>query len=116
MADRQMKMAASLTRDIKSQVVKLSFDSQRKLVQVKCVANYSQFISLLQLRINSFNNNNNNNNGRNGSLDITLTEQFLHFTVSEGKQHHDHDSCQLLCGRRLPRPTSTYTGRGRGRA
>ena len=46
-------MAAGLTRDIKLQVVKLSFDSAAEIAE-EMSTNVSQFISLLQLRVNSF--------------------------------------------------------------
>ena len=52
-ASRQMKMAASLTRDIKRQVVKLSFDSAAEIAE-EMSTNVSQFISLLHLHVNSF--------------------------------------------------------------
>ena len=42
---RQMKMAASLTRDIKRQVVKLSFDSAEEIAE-EMSTNVLQFISL----------------------------------------------------------------------
>ena len=50
---RQMEMAASLTRDIKHQVVRLSFDSAAEISE-EISTNVSQFISLLQLHVNSF--------------------------------------------------------------
>ena len=50
---RQIKMAASLTRDIKCQVVRLSFDSAVEIAE-EMSTNVSQFICLLQLRFNSF--------------------------------------------------------------
>ena len=46
-------MAAGLTRDIKRQVVKLLFDSAEEIAE-EMNTNVSQFISLLQLRVNSF--------------------------------------------------------------
>ena len=46
-------MAAGLTRDNKRQVVKLSFNSAAKIAE-EMSTNVSQFISLLQLRVNSF--------------------------------------------------------------
>ena len=49
---RQIKMAASLTRDIKIQVVKLSFDSTSEIAE-EMSTNVSQFTSLLQLHVNS---------------------------------------------------------------
>ena len=52
-ASRQMKMAASLTHDIKRQVMKLSFDSAAEITE-EMSTNVSQFISLLQLHVNSF--------------------------------------------------------------
>ena len=50
---RQIKMAASLTRDIKGQVVKLSLDSAAEIAE-ETSTNVSQFISLLQLHVSSF--------------------------------------------------------------
>ena len=50
-AAMQMKMAASLTCDIKPQVVKLSFDSVPEIGE-EMSTNVSQFISLLH--VNSF--------------------------------------------------------------
>ena len=52
-ASRQMKMAAGLTRDNKRQVVQLSFDSAAEIAE-EVSTNVSQFISLLQLHVNSF--------------------------------------------------------------
>ena len=46
-------MAAGLTRDIKRQVVKLSFDSAAEIAE-EMSTNVSQFISQLQLHVNSF--------------------------------------------------------------
>ena len=54
-------MAASLTRDIKCQVVMLSLDSAAEIAD-ETSTNISQFISLLQLHIFQF--------------QIMLTEQF----------------------------------------
>ena len=45
-------MAAGLTRDIKRQVVKLSFDSAAEIAE-EMSTNVSQFISLLHQRVNS---------------------------------------------------------------
>ena len=45
-------MAAGLTRDIKRQVVKLSFDSAEEIAE-EMSTNVPQFISLLQQRVNS---------------------------------------------------------------
>ena len=50
---RQIKMAAGLTRDIKRQVVKLSFDSAAEIAEEMNTA-VSQFTSPLQLHVNSF--------------------------------------------------------------
>ena len=50
---RQIKMAAGLTRDIKLQVVKLSFDWAAEITE-EISLNVSPFTSLLQLRVNSF--------------------------------------------------------------
>ena len=47
---RQMKMAAGLIRDIKRQVVNLSFDSAAEIAEEMSI-NVSQFISLLQLHV-----------------------------------------------------------------
>ena len=52
-ASRQIKMAASLTRDIKCQVVKLSLNSAEEIAD-ETSTNVSQFISLLQLHVSSF--------------------------------------------------------------
>ena len=46
-------MAASLTRDIKCQVVKLSLDSAAEIAE-ETSTNVLQFISLLQLHVSSF--------------------------------------------------------------
>ena len=46
-------MAAGLTRDIKLEAVKLSFDSAAELAEGMSV-NVSQFVSPLQLSSNSF--------------------------------------------------------------
>ena len=46
-------MAAGLTRDIKLEAVKLSFDTAEELAEEMSV-NVSQLISLLQLSSNSF--------------------------------------------------------------
>ena len=46
-------MAAGVTRNIKRQVVKLSFDSAAEIAD-EMSTNVSQFISLLQLHVNSF--------------------------------------------------------------
>ena len=51
-AHRQIKMAASLTRDIKCQVVKLSLDSAAEIAE-ETSTNVSQFISLSQLHVSS---------------------------------------------------------------
>ena len=48
---RQMEMAASLTRDIKRQVVKLSYDSAAEIAE-EMSTNVSQFISMLQMHVN----------------------------------------------------------------
>ena len=45
-------MAAGLTCDIKRQVVKLSFDSAAEIAEEMSI-NVSQFISLLQLRVDN---------------------------------------------------------------
>ena len=45
-------MAASLTRDIKCQVVKLSLDSAAEIAE-ETSTNVLQFISLLQLHVSS---------------------------------------------------------------
>ena len=50
---RQMKLAADLTRDIMCEVVMLSFDSAAEIAE-EIGINVSQFISLLQLHVNSF--------------------------------------------------------------
>ncbi len=50
---RQIIMAAGVTRNIKGQVVKLSFDSAAEIAD-EMSTNVSQFISLLQLHVNSF--------------------------------------------------------------
>ena len=49
-------MAVGLTRDIKRQVVKLSFDLVAEISEEMSTndQNVSQLISLLQLRVNSF--------------------------------------------------------------
>ena len=77
----QKKMAAGLTRDIKLQALKLSFDSAAEIakeiaIHLSVAAEWQQFW-------------------------LTLTEQFL--------QHLNEVTCQFLCGRYLPRLTSTYT-------
>ena len=50
---RQIKMAVGLIRDIKRQVVKLSFDSAAEIAE-EMSTNVSQFICQLQLHVNSF--------------------------------------------------------------
>ena len=50
---RQIKMAASLTRDIKCQVVRLSLDSAADIAE-ETSTNVLQFISLLHVSTSSF--------------------------------------------------------------
>ena len=51
--DTQIKLATGLTRDIKHQAVKLSFDSAADIAEAMSI-NVSTFIYLLQLSVNSF--------------------------------------------------------------